>query len=261
MDDNTFEQMGNALAGWDDPPGRLRAALDKDELTLYCQPIRSLKGGPTHPIAEVLVRLREEESAMLPPGEFLPVFEHYRMMPQLDRWVARAVISRLSRGSKVPRFSINVSSQTLEDPEFPRYVAGEVVGARVPPGSLLFEVDESDLLARPAAVEAFASAMKSFGVGLMADGFGRRAASFAPLKALRPDFIKIDGSVTRRVAVSETAVRKVQAIVKVAESLAVEVLAECIEEQDVLLRLKALGVGYVQGFGVYRPHPIDLVAP
>ena len=137
MDERILDEMGNALAGWDDPAGRLRAALEKNELTLYCQPIRSLKGGPTHPIAEVLVRLREEESAMLPPGEFLPVFEHYRMMPQLDRWVVRAVLSRLARGSKVPRFSINVSAQTLEDAEFPRFVAGEVVGARVPPASMI----------------------------------------------------------------------------------------------------------------------------
>jgi EAL domain-containing protein (putative c-di-GMP-specific phosphodiesterase class I) len=261
MDERILDEMGNALAGWDDPPGRLRAALEKNELTLYCQPIRSLKGGPTHPIAEVLVRLREEESAMLPPGEFLPVFAHYRRMPQLDRWVVRAVLSRLAPRRNVARFSINVSSQTLEDAEFTRFVAGEVVGARVPPAALLFEVDESDLLARPAAVEAFASGMKTLGVGLMADGFGRRAASFAPLKPLRPDFIKIDGAVTRRVVGSETAVKKVQAVVKVAEALGIEVLAECIEEQDVLLRLKALGVGFVQGFGVYRPHPIDLVAP
>lgn len=261
MDEKIFDQMGNALAGWDDPPARLRAALEKNELTLYCQPIRSLKGGATHPVAEVLVRLREEESAMLPPGEFLPVFEHYRMMPQLDRWVVRAVVARLARGSKIPRFSINLSAQTLEDAEFPKFVAGELIGARVPPSALLFEVDESDLLARPEPVGAFSAAVRTLGIGLMADGFGRRAASFVPLKPLRPDFIKIDGSITRRVVASEAAVRKVEAIVKVAEALGVAVVGECIEEQDVLLRLKALGVSHVQGFGVFRPHSIDTVAP
>jgi EAL domain-containing protein (putative c-di-GMP-specific phosphodiesterase class I) len=260
MDERLLEEMGHALAGWDDPPARLRTALAKNELTLYCQPIRALRGGPTHPIAEVLVRLREEESAMLPPGEFLPVFEHYRMMPELDRWVARAVIARLARGSKVPRFSINVSGQTIEDPEFPKYVAGELMSARVAPASILFEVDESDLLGKPDTVAAFAAAFKTIGVGLMADGFGRRAASFAPLRGLAPDFIKIDGAVTRRVLVSDAATRKLTAIVKVAESLDVGVVAECVEEQDVLVRLKALGVGFVQGFGVFRPHPIESVA-
>ena len=260
MDERLLEEMGHALAGWDDPPARLRAALAKNELTLYCQPIRSLRGGETHPIAEVLVRLREEESAMLPPGEFLPVFEHYRMMPELDRWVVRAVLSRLARGSKVPRFSINVSGQTLEDPEFPKFVAGELMAARVAPASILFEVDEGDLLGRPAAVAGFAAAVKTIGIGLMADGFGRRAASFAPLKPLAPHFIKIDGSVTRRVLASDAATRKLQAIVKVAEALQVGTVAVCVEEQDVLIRLKALGVGHVQGFGVFRPHPIDAIA-
>lgn len=260
MDERLLEEMGHALAGWDDPPARLRAALAKDELTLYCQPIRSLRGGQTHPIAEVLVRLREEESAMLPPGEFLPVFEHYRMMPELDRWVVRAVLSRLARGSKVPRFSINVSGQTLEDLEFPKFVAGELMSARIAPASILFEVDEGDLLARPTAVAGFAAAVKTIGIGLMADGFGRRAASFAPLKPLAPDYIKVDGSVTRRVLASDAATRKLQAIVKVAEALQIGIVAECVEEQDVLMRLKALGVGHVQGFGVFRPHPIDSVA-
>ena len=260
MDDKLLEDMGAALTGWDDPPARLRAALAKDELTLYCQPVRSLRGGPTHPIAEVLVRLREEESAMLPPGEFLPVFEHYRMMPELDRWVVRAAVRHLASGSRVPRFSLNLSAQTLEDPEFPKFVAGELMGARVAPQALLFEVDESALLSKTEAVARFAAAVKTIGIGLMADGFGRRAASFTPLKALAPDFIKVDGSVTRRVLGSDTAARKVQAIVKLAEALELGVIAECVEEQDVLVRLKALGVGYVQGFGVFRPHPIDSVA-
>ncbi|HYD57196.1 MAG TPA: EAL domain-containing protein [Burkholderiales bacterium] len=260
MNDELLDELGNVLAGWDDPQARLRNALSKDELVLYCQPIRALQGPATHPIAEVLVRLREEESAMLPPGEFLPVFEHYGMMPELDRWVVRSVVKRLARGSKVPGFSVNLSGQTLADAAFPKFVAGELMDARVPPKSLLFEVDESDLLAKPDVVRDFSTALRTIGVQTMADGFGRRAASFAPLKALVPRFIKVDGSITRRVLASETAARKLQAVVKVAEALGVEVIAECVEEQDILLRLKALGVGYVQGFGVYRPHPIDSVA-
>jgi len=261
MDDKLLESMGHALAGWDDPPGRLRCALANDELVLYCQLVRALQGPEAHPIAEVLVRLREEESAMLPPGEFLPVFEHYRMMPELDRWVVRSVVRRLGRGSKVPRFSVNLSGQTLQDVEFPKFVAGELMGAGVPPRALLFEVDETDLLARPEAVGRFSAAVRTIGIGLMADSFGYRAASFSPLRPLIPDFIKVDGSITRRVLASENALRKLRAIVKAAQALDVGVIAECVEDQDILVRLKAEGVGYVQGFGVFRPHPIESVAP
>lgn len=260
MDDRLLETMGHALAGWDDPPGRLRSALAKDELVLYCQPVRALQGGGAHPLAEVLVRLREEETAMLPPGEFLPVFEHYRMMPELDRWVVRNVVRRLARGSKVPRFSVNLSGQTLQDVEFPKFVAGELMAAGVPPRALLFEVDEADLLNRPEAVGRFSAAVRTIGIGLMADSFGYRAASFAPLQPLAPDFIKMDGSITRRILTRENALRKLRAIVRAAQALGAGVIAECVEEQDILVRLKAEGVGFVQGFGVFRPHPIESVA-
>jgi len=141
--------MDQQLTGWSDPVGQLQAVLDRDELTLYCQPIRALTGAQGYPIAEVLVRMRSEEKSLLPPGEFLPVFEHFRMMPQLDRWVVRTVAHFLARGSKVPRFSINLSGQTVEDSNFPDFVATEAKAAGIAPGALMFEIDEGDILARP----------------------------------------------------------------------------------------------------------------
>ena len=96
---------------------------------------------------------------MLPPGEFLPVFEHYKMMPQLDRWVVRQVVRRLARGAKPTRVTINISAQTIADAEFPRFFAAEAKAA--PAGSLLFEVAEADLLARPEPVERFIAAIKA----------------------------------------------------------------------------------------------------
>jgi EAL domain-containing protein (putative c-di-GMP-specific phosphodiesterase class I) len=260
VDDKLLRQMDQQLTGWSDPLARLQGALDKDELTLFCQPIRAIKGPPGYPMAEVLVRLREEESALLPPGEFLPVFEHFAMMPQLDRWVVRTAAKRLALGSKVPRLTINVSAQTLADQDFPLYVREEIKRARIPAASLMFEIDEPDALERLEIAARFAGDMKSIGCGLLIDGFGRRAASFAPLKTLRVDFLKVDGSLTRRILTSETAGNKLKAMVRVSEATGIGVVAECVEEQDILVRVKALGVGYVQGFGVYRPHPLDSIA-
>jgi EAL domain-containing protein (putative c-di-GMP-specific phosphodiesterase class I) len=260
VDDKLLRQMDQQLTGWSDPLARLQSALDKDELTLFCQPIRAIRGPPGYPMAELLVRLREEESALLPPGEFLPVFEHYRMMPQLDRWVVRTAAKRLALGSKVPRLTINVSAQTLEDRDFPLYVRDTIQAARIPAASLMFEIDEPDALARLDTAARFAGDMKAIGCGLLIDGFGRRAASFAPLKTLRVDFLKIDGSLTRRILSSEIANNKVKAMVRVSDATGIGVVAECVEEQDILLRVKALGAGYVQGFGVYRPHPLDSIA-
>ena len=122
--DPLMQGLDDELAGWGEPASRLREALAKDELALYCQPVAALSGPTRFPIAEVLIRLHEEEKAMLPPGEFLPAFEHYGMMPDLDRWVLRKVLEHIARGSRIERFAINVSSQTLDDAAFrARFVA------------------------------------------------------------------------------------------------------------------------------------------
>ena len=260
MDDKFLERMDHELAGWSDPAARLREALEKDEFTLYCQPIAALAGGERFPMAEVLVRMREEERALLPPGEFLPVFEHYQMMPQLDRWVLRHVIKHLAARSRIGRFTINVSGQTLQDPDFPGFAAAELRAAGIAPDAVMFEIDESDVLARLETAARFASAVKAYGGGLLIDGFCRRSVSFAPLKSLRVDYLKVDGSVIRKVLANAAAQAKLKAVVRVAEALRAGVVAECVEEQDVLVRLKALDVGYAQGFGVHQPQPLERFA-
>ena len=261
MDEKSIDQTSAELTGWPRPLARLREALEKNEFTLYCQPVAALladlAGGERFPMAEVLVRMREEERALLPPGEFLPVFEHYGMMPQLDRWVVRHTVQQLARGSRIPRFTINVSGQTLKDAAFPAFAAAEQRAAGVAMDAVMFEIDESDALARPEPAASFAAAVKAYGGGVLIDGFCRRAVSFAPFKALLPAYVKVDGSVTRPLLANQVAQTKLKAVVRVADALGIGVVAECVEEQDVLARLKALDVGFAQGFGVAKPQPIE----
>lgn len=258
-EDQFLEQMNRELAGWADPVARLRQALDQDELQLFCQPILSLRPPSSFVMAEVLVRLREEEALLLPPGDFLPVFEHYKMMVELDRWVVSHVLRWLS--SSPPggfrRFTINVSGQTLEDPDFPKFVASELLAMQVPPQALGFEVDENDTLARLEAAAGFSRAVKRSGCKVLIDGFGQRSVSFISLKTLRPDFVKVDGSIVRNLLRSEVAPQKMKAVVRVGEAIGVEVIAECVEETDILAQLRAMRVGYAQGFGIARPAPIQ----
>ena len=251
-----LEEMGQALTGWSDPAAKLRAALQSDALALYTQPILTLANNQFER-AEVLVRMREEEEMLLPPGEFLPVFEHFRMMPELDRWVVSRTIAHLRGSSRIGLFSINVSGQTLADEQFPGFVADALRAARIPAARLAFEIDESDALRQPATAERFATAMKAAGCALLIDGFGRRSVSFLQLKTLQVKCVKVDGSIVRKVLTSESALAKLKAVVRVGEVIGVDVLAECVEEQDVLLRLKALGVGFAQGFGIAEPFAIE----
>ena len=258
--DPQLQQMDDELAGWSEPAERLRDALARDELTLYCQPIAALEGAVRFPMAEVLIRMREEEQAMLPPGEFLPVFEHYGLMPDMDRWVVRKVVEFLARGSRIPRFSINISSQTVSDAAFPKAVALELVSAGVPGTALIFEISESDTLSRLEEVVRFSTALRAVGCGTGVSGFGRRTATFLPLKTLRPDYVKVDGVIVRKLLTTPSAETKLRAILRVGEVMGFQVIAEMVEEQDILMRLKALGVAYVQGFGIQQPHPIEKIS-
>lgn len=252
-------EMDQALAGWNDPATHLREALHNDALQLFCQPILTLQNGQFER-AEVLVRLREEEETLLPPGEFLPVFEHFRMMPELDRWVTARTIRHLKKGSRIGRFSINVSGQTLADVHFPGFVADTLKAHRVPVSALDFEIDESDALLHASTAEKFAATMKAVGCGLTIDSFGRRSVSFSQLKTLQASGVKVDGSIVRKLLTSPSALAKLQAMVRVGEVIGVDIIAECVEDQDILARLKALGVDYAQGFGIAQPYAIEKVA-
>ena len=126
--------------------------------------------------------------------------------------------------------------------------------------ALLFEIDESDVLARLEVATRFANAVKTLGCGVVIDGFGRRAVSFTPLKALRVDFVKVDGSIVRKLVRSEMARTKLNAILRVAEVMRIGVIAEDVEEQEILARLKALNVSHAQGFGIHQPQPIDSIS-
>jgi EAL domain-containing protein (putative c-di-GMP-specific phosphodiesterase class I) len=256
--DQFLDQMASELTGWANPLQRLQQALERDELQLFCQPVLRLRAPRQFVMAEVLVRLREEEALMLPPGDFLPVFEHFGMMPDLDRWVVSRVVRWLAGAPPggFRNFSVNISVQTIGDAEFPDFVARALHAQKVAPAALTFEVEESSILARAESAAQFAAAIKQAGCRALIDGFGQRSVSFAPLKTLRVDFVKVDGSIVRNVLRSPVAQQKLKAVVRVGEAIGIGVIAECVEEAEILAKLGELGVGYAQGFGIARPAPI-----
>jgi EAL domain-containing protein (putative c-di-GMP-specific phosphodiesterase class I) len=249
----------SGLAGWSRPAQRLRQAFEKDEFSLYCQPILALDPAFTsrYPLGEVLVRMREEEQAMLPPGEFLPILEHYRMMPELDRWVVRHLAKRLASGAGLPSYTMNLSSQTLEDAEFPKYVAGAIRAASLKPGALVFEIEEHELLGRTQLVVEMSAALKAGGAAVLIDGYGRKSVSFTPLMKVRPDYVKVEGSIIRKLTKSTVAHTKLDAILRVARPAGIQVVAECVEEPDILEKLRSMNVAFAQGFGIVKPEPIE----
>jgi EAL domain-containing protein (putative c-di-GMP-specific phosphodiesterase class I) len=235
----------------------LRHALAQDQFSLFYQPIAAIAGAVAYPMAEVLIRLREEENALLPPGEFLPVLEHYGMMPELDRWIVCDVLRRLAKGSEIPRFTINVSAQTIADPRFPHFFANEIIDTGVHADRVLFEIDETDTLAAPSCVSRFSATIGSLGSGVLIDGYGRRQDFLAPLRIPCVQFIKVDRSVIRQLLAGEILSAKMNAVLRVTSEVGIDLIAEGVEDPDVLAQLKAMNFRYAQGFGVCAAQPID----
>ena len=252
--------MASVQNEWSDPVAYLRRALAQDQFALYCQPIAALSGVVVYPMGEILVRLREEETALLPPGDFLPVLEHYGMMPDLDRWVVREALHRLSSGPEIPRFSINLSPQTIADASFPDFFAEETLAHQVPAECIVFEIDEHDAAAAPSSVRRLCAAVGSLGAGILIDGFGRGGGKLASLALPCVQYVKLHGSLTRNLATDEASLGRVLEILRVANELGVAAIAECVESDEVLARLCAIKVRYAQGFGICVPQSIDLVS-
>jgi EAL domain-containing protein (putative c-di-GMP-specific phosphodiesterase class I) len=243
----------------DDPVAYLRRALAEDAFDLYCQPIAALGGlVMAYPMGEILIRLREEEQALLPPGEFLPVLEEYGLMPQLDRWVVREALARLAVGSRFARLCLNLSSQTLADPAFPAFVAEQLAATRMPGNCVLFEIEEHEAMAAPDSVARFAALAGSLGAGMVFDGFGRTPDALQLLvyvPCVRA--VKLHGSFTRQVLGDGKPNWPLERLLRETATRGIMAVAESVEEPRALPRLKALGIRYAQGFGVYKPQPLD----
>lgn len=258
--------LASELLGSEEPRERIARALENDEFLLFAQRIEPLAPQGLEPLFEVLLRLREEEDNLLPPGGFLPVAERYGMMEALDRWVVRNVLARSSRlraqalGRAPPLYCVNLSPAAVESAEFARYVLQELERSGVPGGSLCFEIGETDVSARRDAVAQLLRALAPAGCRFTVDAFGSTRVSFSQLKGLRFDFVKIDGAIVQHLRRDPAALAKARAIQTVCRRLGVRTIAEFVEDEETLARLRAIGIDYAQGFGIARPGPIEEVA-
>ncbi|MBI3067599.1 MAG: EAL domain-containing protein, partial [Betaproteobacteria bacterium] len=189
-----LESLAAQLTGWSNPRERVTQALERDEFILYTQTILPLIPGAV-PACEFLVRLKEEEQHLAPPGAFIPVMEYYDLMPDLDRWVVSHVLDwyRSRMRERQILCSINLSGSTVRDSGFPVFVHGELERYGVPGRALCFEIAEHDVMARIAPRSRFAARLKALGCRFAIGSFGRDGVSFDSLKRLPGDFVKIDG--------------------------------------------------------------------
>jgi EAL domain-containing protein (putative c-di-GMP-specific phosphodiesterase class I) len=259
-----LKSMTEQLISGSDPRGQLVRALQKDEFILFAQKIQPLAPrADQREILEVLLRLQEEEENMLPPGGFFPIAERYDLMEEIDRWVLRNLLKwcaarrRDDSTWRMPLCCVNICGATLHDAGFPLYVEAELERYRVPADTLCFEIAEPDLLDHYRAVHTLMHALKPRGCRFTADAFGSVKVSFASFRELKFDFVKIDGSIVQNIVRERADFAKTRAIALACQYLGVLTIAEFVESEDTLARLREIGIDYAQGFGISLPGPID----
>ncbi len=254
------ESAAAVASAWEEATRRILAAINGNEFTLFFQRIRRLAGDDTMADHyEILIRLLEEESSMIPPGAFFPLAEEHGLLPQLDRWVVTHVLewiaaptgAETARGGSV--YFINVEGSTVQDPDFPDFISHELKRTGAPAAAVCFEITERILVNHQGDAVQFARTVKDLGCCVSISGFGRDRASLAALKLLRVDFIKIDGSIVRQLTTYPALHAKAVALSRMTQAIGIPMIAEMVEDDPTLDLLREMKVEYAQGFGISRP--------
>jgi diguanylate cyclase (GGDEF)-like protein/PAS domain S-box-containing protein len=247
---------------------RIRNGLDERRFCLFCQEIRALhdaRSDGAH--VELLLRLHDEDGNLVGPGGFLPAAERYGLMPLIDRWVVRNAFALLADRAKSPGLSrlsscaINVSGASLGDDGFVDYVCQQFEMHGVPPHLICFEITETSAVANIASARCFIQTLQRLGCRFALDDFGTGMSSFAYLKHLPVDYIKIDGSFVKEIPSSNVDLAMVETIARMAKVMGKGVIAECVESGNVLEILREIGVDYAQGFAIGQPKPFESAYP
>ncbi len=237
---------------------RITRALEEKRFLLYRQPIVSLDGSGGR-WYEMLVRMRGETGEIVPPMAFIPAAERYNLMPALDRWVIDAALAACSRWERdgVDSCAINLSGASLGDPELVEFIRERFRVHGVAPRRVCFEITETAAIAKLVDSLPLLNELKKMGCRLSLDDFGSGMSSFAYLKGLPVDYLKIDGSFVKDLVTDPLDFIMVQSIHNIATAMGIHTVAEFVESEEIFLKLKEIGVHYAQGYWLGMPEPLE----
>jgi diguanylate cyclase (GGDEF)-like protein/PAS domain S-box-containing protein len=238
---------------------RITKALAENRFCLYSQTIVAIAPTATEEIhCEILLRLRDEEGNLIAPMAFIPAAERYNLMPTIDRWVIKTLFKSWVLGDKDSKtiYAINLSGTTINDDQFISFLREQFSLYKVPPQSICFEITETVAIANLTKACQFISELQRYGCRFSLDDFGSGMSSFAYLKTLPVDYLKIDGGFIKNIIENSVDDAMVEAIARIGHVMGVKTIAEFVENDAILQRIKALGVDYAQGYGVAKPCPL-----
>lgn len=242
--------------------GQLREAIRAERLVLFAQPIVALKQGRPVTGYEVLLRMRNEDGSLTPPGKFMSAAQRYQLLPQIDRYVLRRALEIAGPFRSVLRempatLSINISGQSIGDESFVEYMLKTLRESRIPPGLITCEITEQTAVSSLTRAAQMMSRLREAGCGVALDDFGVGANTFAYLKGLPATRIKIDGSFVRDLLTNRRSAAMVQSLVALAKQFDMETVAEYVENEELARALQDMGVEFGQGYGFGHPEDME----
>jgi diguanylate cyclase (GGDEF)-like protein/PAS domain S-box-containing protein len=241
---------------------RLHMALEDNRFCLYSQEIASLSRDPenNHGHVEILLRLRDESGRMILPDSFIPAAERYGMMTTLDRWVVQNVFKIIAdclnddhATGPLAVCAINLSGTSIGDDAFLEYLRQQFQIYAIPPELICFEITETSAIANLGSAIRFINELKSLGCRFSLDDFCAGMSSFAYLKHLPVDFLKIDGSFVKDMLDDPVNRAMVEVINHIGHVMGKQTIAEFVESPQIEQALLEIGVDYAQGYVIERP--------
>ncbi|MFW1676897.1 EAL domain-containing protein [Pontibacter sp. JAM-7] len=233
----------------------VQRAIEQDNLVLHFQPIYA---APFDQVAyyEALVRLVIGDEIVY-PGQFIPALERFEDMGLLDLHVIAKSIYMLSLNPKLKKVAINLSAHAFQNERLVPFVQEKLREYAVLPERIIFELTENASLSNLSATQGMVEALSAMGCGFSIDDFGTGFSTFAYLKNLPAETVKIDGSFIKELKHSSIDLALVKSICDVAHALGKQTVAEFVEDAETLKLLGEIGVDYAQGYFLGRPQPIE----
>jgi EAL domain-containing protein (putative c-di-GMP-specific phosphodiesterase class I) len=240
---------------------RIHKAIEDNRLLLYRQNIAAVAGVDSVAHAEILLRMQDEKGAVIPPMAFIPAAERYNVMAMLDRWVVTntlewLVANPLTSSNHLQFFSINLSGPSLADKNFLQYIVDEFDRTGVSPERICFEITETSAIANIGRAKDFISVLKKRGCCFALDDFGSGMSSYSYLKNLDVDYLKIDGAFVKDMAQDPVDFAMVESINRIGHVMGIKIIAEFVENETILEKLRQIGVDYAQGYGIHKPEAL-----
>ncbi|MEM7564882.1 MAG: EAL domain-containing protein, partial [Pseudomonadota bacterium] len=235
----------------------INQAFDEGRFILYQQPIATLNPNLSQDghFCEMLVRMLDEDGFPVQPGVFLSTAERYNLITQLDTWVVNKSIQWLAQNPSV-RCNINLSAMSIVDESFLQFVLELLDESHVHANRVCFEITETAAIANLSKATYFINQLRDRGCFFALDDFGSGLSSFAYLKTLPVNFLKIDGFFVRDMIEDRIDYELVKSINDVGHVMGKMTIAEFVESEEVLQALKEIGIDYAQGYSIAKPEPI-----